>query len=77
MSRSVIEDFKRAIETDQWDLISGSRYMMEMSDNDLPPTDRQSINKFITSTVNDCFRLNLTDAFCGFKAHRMSRRCGS
>jgi glycosyltransferase involved in cell wall biosynthesis len=67
-----IPDFVREIETDRWDLISGSRYMLEMADNDLPPTDRRSINKFITSTVNDCYGLKLTDAFCGFKAHRLS-----
>jgi len=66
-----IPDFIREIGTDQWDLISGSRYMQEMRGNDLPPTDRQSINKMITSTLNDCYHLNLTDAFCGFKAHRV------
>jgi glycosyltransferase involved in cell wall biosynthesis len=67
-----IPDFMRAIESDRWDLISGSRYMMQMPANDLPPNDRRSINVFITSTLNDCYHLNLTDAFCGFKAHRMS-----
>lgn len=67
-----IPDFMNAIATDQWDLISGSRYMQEMHDNDLPPTDRRSINRMITSILNDCYRLNLTDAFCGFKAHRVS-----
>jgi glycosyltransferase involved in cell wall biosynthesis len=67
-----IPDFIREIRSDRWDIISGSRYMLDRADNDLPPTDRRSINKFITSTVNDCFGLKLTDAFCGFKAHRMS-----
>ena len=63
-----IPDFMKAIAADQWDLISGSRYMQEMRDNDLPPTDRRSINRTITSILNDCYRLDLTDAFCGFKA---------
>jgi dolichol-phosphate mannosyltransferase len=67
-----IPDFMREIKTDRWDIISGSRYMMQMAENDMPPTDRRSINKMITSTLNDCYKLNLTDAFCGFKAHRMS-----
>jgi len=67
-----IPDFLEAIAADRWDLISGSRYMQEMRDNDLPPTDRRSINRTITSILNDCYRLNLTDAFCGFKAHRVS-----
>ena len=67
-----IPDFVQAIETDQWDLISGSRYLQNRLDDDLPPTDRRAINAQITSILNDCYRLNLTDAFCGFKAHRVS-----
>jgi glycosyltransferase involved in cell wall biosynthesis len=67
-----IPDFVRAIESDQWDLISGSRYLQNRLDDDLPPTDRRAINAQITSILNDCYRLNLTDAFCGFKAHRIS-----
>ena len=67
-----IPDFVRAIETDQWDLISGSRYLENRLDNDLPPTDRRAINAKITTVLNDCYNLNLTDAFCGFKAHRVS-----
>jgi hypothetical protein len=39
--------------------------------DDLPPGDRRSINATITSTLNDLFDLQLTDAFCGYKAHRM------
>jgi len=67
-----IPDFVRAIETDQWDLISGSRYLHQMPDNDLPPSDRRSINASITRILNDFYPLNLTDAFCGFKAHRVA-----
>ena len=67
-----IPEFVRAIEADQWDLISGSRYLENRLDNDLPPTDRRAINAQITSILNDCYKLNLTDAFCGFKAHRVS-----
>ncbi len=67
-----IADFMREIKTDRWDLISGSRYMAEMPDNDLPPTDRRSINAKITRIINERYGLHLTDAFCGFKAHRVS-----
>ena len=67
-----IPDFVRAIETDNWDLISGSRYLENRLDNDLPPTDRRAINAQITSILNDCYGLNLSDAFCGFKAHRVA-----
>jgi glycosyltransferase involved in cell wall biosynthesis len=67
-----IPEFIRAIETDQWDLISGSRYLHPRKDDDLPPTDRRAVNSTITALLNDLFGLGLTDAFCGFKAHRVS-----
>ena len=66
-----IPDFVRAIETDRWDLISGSRYLEARADDDLPPTDRRQINATITALVNQVLNLNLTDAFCGYKAHRV------
>jgi dolichol-phosphate mannosyltransferase len=68
----MIPEFISQIKTDCWDLISGSRYLKPIGDGDLPPTDRRAINATITSLVNDLFRWNLTDAFCGFKAHRVS-----
>ncbi len=67
-----IPDFVREIESDKWDLISGSRYLKPSKRDDLPPGDRQSINATITATLNELFGLNITDAFCGFKAHRVS-----
>jgi dolichol-phosphate mannosyltransferase len=67
-----IPDFIREINTDRYDLISGSRYLQQRDDNDLPPGDRRTINATITGILNDVYRLNLTDAFCGFKAHRVS-----
>ena len=67
-----IPDFVREIRTNRWDIISGSRYMLPDASNDLPPGDRRMINATITSLVNRLFNWNLTDAFCGFKAHRVS-----
>jgi glycosyltransferase involved in cell wall biosynthesis len=67
-----IPAFIEAIETDKWDIISGSRYLSPRGDDDLPPGDRQSINATITVTLNDVFDLGITDAFCGYKAHRVS-----
>ncbi|HWE04505.1 MAG TPA: glycosyltransferase family 2 protein [Tepidisphaeraceae bacterium] len=67
-----IPSFIEAIETDKWDLISGSRYLSPRGDDDLPPGDRQSINATITEMLNDLFDLGITDAFCGYKAHRVS-----
>ncbi len=71
-----IPDFIRAIGKDQWDLISGSRYLKPSEDNDLPPGDRRSINATITATINELFGWNLTDTFCGYKAHRVSAMRG-
>ncbi len=68
----MIPEFLREIAADQWDLISGSRYLKPRGDDDLPPSDRRSINVTITELLNDLFDLGLTDSFCGFKAHRMS-----
>jgi glycosyltransferase involved in cell wall biosynthesis len=68
----MIPEFIRQLRTDQWDIISGSRYMQSQLGDDLPPGDRRAINATITSTLNDLFGWNLTDSFCGFKAHRVS-----
>src|ERR1019366_2616875 len=53
------------------DIVSGSRYLREFRQNTLPtPVDRRFINETITRELNERFGLNLTDAFCGFKAYR-------
>lgn len=67
-----IPDFLREIEADEFDIISGSRYLATSGGSDLPPPDRRSINATITEIVNALFGFNLTDSFCGFKAHRVS-----
>ena len=68
----MIPQFVRHIESDRWDLISGSRYLQPRTSDDLPPEDRRSINAKLTRLLNDLFDLNITDAFCGYKAHRVS-----
>jgi glycosyltransferase involved in cell wall biosynthesis len=53
------------------DIVSGSRYLREFRQNTLPtPADRRFINETITRELNDQLGLQLTDAFCGFKAYR-------
>jgi glycosyltransferase involved in cell wall biosynthesis len=53
------------------DIVSGSRYLRDFRQLSLPtPADRRQINQIITSELNERFGLNLTDAFCGFKAYR-------
>ncbi|MFG0249770.1 MAG: glycosyltransferase family 2 protein [Phycisphaeraceae bacterium JB051] len=64
--------FFEAIEKDDADIISGSRYMSDSAAEDLPPADRRQINQIITEQVNDTLNLKLTDGFCGFKAYRVS-----
>ena len=54
------------------DIVSGSRYLRDFRQNSLAPEDRRRINQTITCELNKQFGLNLTDAFCGFKAYRVS-----
>ena len=68
----MIPEFVRQIESDHWDVISGSRYLHPRAADDLPPEDRRSINAKLTRLLNDLFKLDITDAFCGYKAHRVS-----
>lgn len=65
-----IPDFIEAIGTGDWDLISGSRYLAALSNDDLPPVERRNINHRVTTILNNLFGMELTDSFCGFKAHR-------
>ena len=61
------------------DIVSGSRYLREFRQNTLPtPEDRRYINETITRELNEQLGLDLTDAFCGFKAYRreaLARLC--
>ena len=68
----MIPQFVHCIHKDRWDIISGSRYLEVRQDDDLPPSDRRSINAAITKKINELFHLGITDAFCGFKAQRVS-----
>jgi dolichol-phosphate mannosyltransferase len=52
------------------DIVSGSRYLRDFRQDTLAPQDRRRINMQITDELNARFGLNLTDAFCGFKAYR-------
>jgi dolichol-phosphate mannosyltransferase len=52
------------------DIVSGSRYLRDFRQDTPAPTDRRYINATITGELNEKHGLNLTDAFCGFKAYR-------
>ena len=68
----MIPRFVNEVETDRWDLISGSRYLERRLDDDVPPGDRRRINQQLTRLINERLFLGLTDSFCGYKAHRIS-----
>ncbi len=53
-----------------FDIASGSRYLETPASTEQVPSDRLSINRTITRELNERLGLNLTDAFCGFKAYR-------
>ncbi len=63
-----IPDFVAAC--DQAQIVSGSRYLQSFDGQSAPPEDRRRINVEITKEVNRRLGLQLTDAFCGFKAYR-------
>jgi glycosyltransferase involved in cell wall biosynthesis len=52
------------------DIVSGSRYLRDFHQDTLAPQDRRRINQEVTAELNRRFGLQLTDAFCGFKAYR-------
>ncbi len=54
-----------------YDIVSGSRYLKTFRGDSKPPADRRRINREITQILNCRLGLDLTDAFCGFKAYRV------
>jgi len=54
------------------DIVSGSRYLLPILDEQQAPADRRRINGIITAELNERLGLSITDAFCGFKAYRVS-----
>ena len=67
----------RFIETSRTaDVVSGSRYLRRFPGDSKPPKERRRINRLITEELNRRLGLNLTDAFCGFKAYCTSALAG-
>ena len=67
-----IPEFTAAIERDSYDIISGSRYLVAYADDDAAPRDRRRINRTICDLLALLYGLQLSDSFCGFKAHRVA-----
>jgi len=53
------------------DIVSGSRYLKHYENDTPAPEARRRINHIVTAELNARLGLNLTDAFCGFKAYRV------
>jgi len=53
------------------DVVSGSRYLVDLPGNTPAPEDRRRINTRVTRMLNRILGFSLTDAFCGFKAYRV------
>jgi len=69
---SYIPRFLEAAAADDADLISGTRYPSGHDADGAAPADRREINRQITQLLNRRLGLEITDAFCGFKAYRVS-----
>ncbi len=54
----------------QADITSGSRYLDLSTPTSQAPAERKQINQQVTAELNQQLGLQLTDAFCGFKAYR-------
>ena len=68
---SCIPRFFEKIEKNDADIISGSRYLLSVDPENIP-ADRLRINRCITALLNSALGIDITDAFCGFKAYRVS-----
>jgi|SRR5581483_3214883 len=56
---------------EQFDIVSGSRYLNPLLASDVPPPERLEVNRIITEKLRQVTPYNLTDSFCGFKGYRV------
>ena len=73
---AALPEFFAAIRRNDADVISGSRYLQASGSDGSVPVDRRAINHAMTKVLNIRLALQLTDAFCGFKAYRVLS-CGA
>ena len=67
-----IQQFVTASVNTGADIVSGSRYLKSFDADSTPPAQRRRINHQVTKTLNRRLEFGLTDAFCGFKAYKVS-----
>lgn len=66
-----IQQFLAALD-EGWDIVSGSRYLPDSGVVGAAPEHRRLVNERVTAEINKVTGWTLTDAFCGFKAYRLS-----
>jgi dolichol-phosphate mannosyltransferase len=54
------------------DIVSGSRYLKKYAGDSAPPAQRRKLNQRVSAELCRRIGLKVTDAFCGFKAYRVS-----
>lgn len=69
----LISKFIETAQRSEVDIISGSRYLRKFPGDSDAPAQRRHVNQTITAALNRHLGFDLTDAFCGFKAYRVSR----
>ena len=67
-----IQQFVQKSLESEADIVSGSRYLKSFDEDSPPPEQRRLINYQVTKTLNERMGFNLSDAFCGFKAYKVS-----
>lgn len=67
-----IRKFVKACQESGADIVSGSRYLKSFDSDTAPPEERRRINHEVTRQLNKELNLELTDAFCGFKAYSVA-----
>jgi glycosyltransferase involved in cell wall biosynthesis len=56
---------------ENFDVVSGSRYLDPHLSTGTPPPERLEVNRVITEKLRSLTGYNLTDSFCGFKGYRV------
>ena len=71
---ALLPKFLETIAMKKVDVVSGSRYVnIKHREVGNVPAERFAINRIMTRLINDHLELEVTDAFCGFKAYRVSK----
>jgi len=68
--------FLERIRKTRADIVSGSRYLDPRLSQGPAPEDRRRINRIITQLLREITGYRITDAFCGFRACRLSAMAG-